>query len=155
MQSGPIGDAAHYTAHRIDLANKMALADATDGRIAGKCAGIFSVECHQPNTRAHARCGRSSFAPGMTGANYKDIEVHHLPAITRRSAMFHVELFADTEFGKDPVKHVIDIDAPGDAAEGTRGEPQPFSAQNRVVGGGGIVQGVGGIAKYSSVANMA
>jgi len=41
---------------------------------------------------------------------------------------------ADTEVEKDDVKHVLHTDAPGDAAEGPRRQPQIFGRQFRGFG---------------------
>jgi hypothetical protein len=78
MDCGAIRRASHQPVEYVKLSHKMALADATDRRIARHLACVFCSECEQSDTRAPpGRCSRS-FASGMASTNYQNF-MHHAP----------------------------------------------------------------------------
>ena len=74
LDAGGIGDAAHQTVQRIDLADQMALAESADRGIAGHGADGRKTMGHQGGARAHARgCGRG-LAAGVAASDHDDVE---------------------------------------------------------------------------------
>ena len=64
----------HQPVKDIKLPYEMSFADAANRRITGHLADILGAECHQAGARAAPRCRGHSLAPGMTGADYQNIE---------------------------------------------------------------------------------
>ena len=68
-----IGNAAHQSVERIDLSDQMALAQTTDGRIAGHRADGRKAVRHQRGS-AHPSARRTrSLTAGMAAANDDDV----------------------------------------------------------------------------------
>src|SRR5690606_8205066 len=72
-----IGYAAHQTVQRVDFADKMALAQPANGRVAAHFANGGEAMSHEGcrYTEAGGRCG--SFRPGMAPADDDDGIVSH------------------------------------------------------------------------------
>jgi hypothetical protein len=86
-----VGNSAHNATESNNLADQMAFADATDGRVARQGAGIIGLHRQKCDARANTRCGRSGFATGVPGANDNDIKLKHRCSLARIATMFHVE----------------------------------------------------------------
>jgi hypothetical protein len=85
----------------------MALADASNRRIAGHLPDVLGPECEQSNPRTAARRGSRSFATGVAGTDHQDV-VH---ACRLSGTAFHVKLFAETEAAEQRVQDVFDTSA--------------------------------------------
>jgi hypothetical protein len=72
-----VGDPAHETIERIDLADEVTLAEPTDGRIAAHLTDGRALVGDQCRGDAEARRGGRGFRPGMAAADNDDIEVAH------------------------------------------------------------------------------
>jgi len=68
----------HQSPQRVDLAYKMAFADATDGGVARHLSNVRTTECRERNPCAAAGCRGGGFDTSMTGTNDKHIE-HVVP----------------------------------------------------------------------------
>jgi hypothetical protein len=78
-----VGCHGHGTAQGIDFLDQMALADATDSRVAAHLAEGFHIVAEQQGLHAHAcRCQRS-LGTGMAATDNDHVktgrEVHHAP----------------------------------------------------------------------------
>ncbi len=69
-----IGHATHQTIQGIDLANQMALAQTTDGRVAGHRADGRETMGHQGSLRAHPRSRARGLAAGVAATDNDDVE---------------------------------------------------------------------------------
>jgi hypothetical protein len=65
------------TPKRIDLADDLAFADTSHGRIATHLGNDAHVHGDQQNGASHGSGGRCGFATGVTGTNYYDIISFH------------------------------------------------------------------------------
>jgi hypothetical protein len=74
LDAGRIRHPPHQAVERIDLAHQMALAEPTDGRIAGHLADGGKAVRHQRRARAHAGRGGRSLAAGMAAADNDDVK---------------------------------------------------------------------------------
>ena len=100
LDAGYIGEAAHQAVERIDLPDKMALAETTDRGIAGHLPNRLELLSQQDSSRAKAGCGGRSLTAGMTAADNDDVErgrAHGKAGHSGKSAetpprhMFHVK----------------------------------------------------------------
>ncbi len=70
LDAGTVGGARHEATERIDLLDQVALADATDRRIAGHGADRLDIVREQQGLGAQTRAGRGRLGAGMAAANY-------------------------------------------------------------------------------------
>jgi hypothetical protein len=88
VNAGPVGEPAHDSVKRVDLADEVAFAEAADRRIARHGADRGEVLGDQRRTCAHSRGGGRGLAAGVTSANHDHV----------KSSVFHVKhLFPDAE----------------------------------------------------------
>src|SRR5690606_29432788 len=130
LDAGLIGDAAHQSIQRIDFADQVPLAQATDSGIAAHDADRIEAMRHQRGRNTQTRGSRRGFAAGMAPSNYDDSIIGHF--ISRRALLANVsresihgvvsdtapferdvsrESFADTEAGKKAIQHALCIEA--------------------------------------------
>ena len=87
LDTGCVGGARHDAAERIDLAYKMALADAADGRVAAHRTDGFDVVGQQQRACAGAGGGERGLGASVTAADDDDIEcvevAHGIVALRR------------------------------------------------------------------------
>src|SRR5690606_24432385 len=69
LNAAPVGGRCHDATERIDFLDQMALADATDGRIAAHLAEGFHIVRQQQGFHAHTCCCQGSFGTGMATAD--------------------------------------------------------------------------------------
>ena len=74
MDSCPIGSAGHQSIEDVELADKVTLPDAADGRVAGHLPDVLRPKGDQPDAAPATRCSSRGFATGMAAPNYKDVE---------------------------------------------------------------------------------
>ena len=74
LDTGLVCSPGHGTAEGVDFLHQVALADATDGRVAGHLPQGLNVVGQQQGLRAHARSRQRSFSAGMATTNDNDIE---------------------------------------------------------------------------------
>jgi hypothetical protein len=77
LNAAKIGDAAHQSVERINLAHQMTLAQTANRGVATHCAdrrGRMRDKCRR---RAQARCGGRRFGPGVAAADNNDIIGNH------------------------------------------------------------------------------
>ena len=74
LDASTVGGAGHGAAQCIDLFDQMALADATNGRVATHLAEGFDVMGQQQGRRTHTRSRQRGFGTGVTTTNDNDIE---------------------------------------------------------------------------------
>src|SRR5690606_13929300 len=77
LNAGRVRDTAHDPIERVDFANKMALAEAANGRIAGHLANGFNLMRDQKRRRPKSRGGRRRLAARMAAADHNDIKSGH------------------------------------------------------------------------------
>ena len=75
LDADGIGDFGHDAAEGVDLANDVSLGDAADGRVAGHLRDEIGIESEQGGAQAHAGSGHGSFAAGVTGSDYGNVEL--------------------------------------------------------------------------------
>ena len=80
-----IGDPAHQTIQRIDLADQMTLAETADGGIAGHGPDGRETMGHEGGPGAHPRSGTRGFTAGMAAADDDDVEGVRLEIMPRTS----------------------------------------------------------------------
>jgi hypothetical protein len=95
----PVGHPAHHPVQRVDLAHKMALAQAANCRIAGHRAQCLDPQGHQRGRHTHPGRCRCRFSARMAAADHDDIVVFHVE---------HPSL-ADAEAGENLAEEVVDI----------------------------------------------
>ena len=74
LDAAGIGDPAHQSVQRIDLADQMTLAQTADRGVAGHRADGRKAMGHQRRPRAHPRGGAGGLAAGMAAADDDDVE---------------------------------------------------------------------------------
>ena len=74
MDGRGVGSAPDQPVKGVDFAHEMALAEPTDGGIAGHRPDAFTGEADQCGRRAHARRNSRSLATGMASAHHNDIK---------------------------------------------------------------------------------
>ncbi len=74
LDAGLVGRARHGTAEGIDFLHQVALANATNGRIAGHLAKGFNVMGQQQGLRPHAGSSQCRLGTGMATTNDNHIE---------------------------------------------------------------------------------
>ena len=83
LDAGMVGGVCHQPAERVDLAHQMALADATDGRVAAHLSERLDVVCQQQGTRAHTCRSKTGFGAGVAAADHNHVKcfriIHGLP----------------------------------------------------------------------------
>jgi hypothetical protein len=113
MDRRSVGGARHQPVEHVELADKMALADATDRWIARHLSGVFSAEGEQSDPRAATGGSGRSLASGMAGADHQ----HVVHALGLRRSAFHVEhpavSLAEAEPAEQRVEHILDSRAAG------------------------------------------
>ena len=75
LNPGRIGGAPHQAIKRIDLAHKVPLAQAANGRVARHDPQIICAARNQSNARTQARSRQSCFHPGMPAAHNHKIKL--------------------------------------------------------------------------------
>ena len=73
LDAGLVGGHAHLSAHGIQLPHQMALAGASDGRIAGHVAHTVQIHGKAYRVQAHPCGGKSRLDAGVSGADDGDI----------------------------------------------------------------------------------
>src|SRR5581483_10545208 len=103
LDTAGVGDAAHQAVERVDFADKVALAQTADRRIAGHRADRREAMGHQRRSRAHSRSRAGCLAAGVAAHNddhVKRVEVgiHAASSISQPSNsevttvhLFHVK----------------------------------------------------------------
>jgi hypothetical protein len=81
LDAGFVRRQAHDTTKRVDLPHEVALAEATDRRVAGHHADSRSTTASQGPSRASTRSGAGGLHPGMATADHDHVE----------ALMFHVK----------------------------------------------------------------
>jgi len=77
LDAGRVRRPAHQTVQGIDFAHQMALADPTDGGIAGHFPQRVAAMGEKQGAGAGTRRRRRSFRPGMAAADHDDIKTRH------------------------------------------------------------------------------
>jgi hypothetical protein len=72
-----IGNAAHHAIERVDLADEVAFAQASNGGVARHFAYRFDFMGQQKRARPCARGSSSGLAPSVTGPDHYDIVKKH------------------------------------------------------------------------------
>ena len=90
LDAGLIGDTAHETVQRVDLADQVALAKPADGRVAGHRPDGRKLVGQQRCARAHARGRSRGFTAGVAATDHDDVErcLVHLDPNGLRLAIF-------------------------------------------------------------------
>ncbi len=90
-----IGQKAHQASQRVDLPDKVALGQASDGRIAGHLGNCLEVDGDQAGFEAHGADRGGGLAAGMAGPDHDDIEAagefrpgHYFPTQKRLKMSF-------------------------------------------------------------------
>ena len=86
LDAAGIGDPAHQTIQRVDLADQMALAETADGGIAGHRADGGETVRHQSGRRAHPGRRSRGLTAGVAAANHDDVEALSLCSHGRTSS---------------------------------------------------------------------
>ena len=92
MDGASIRCAAQHTIKRIDFANKMALTQATNGRVAAHRAYGVQVEADQRCACTHARGRARRFHTGVATADHKNIKCLHGGANRARGSKGQVQI---------------------------------------------------------------
>jgi len=74
LDAGAVDSCRHRAAQRIDLLRQVALADATDRRVAAHRTNCRDLLRNQKCARTRSRGSQTGFRTGMAAANYDDIE---------------------------------------------------------------------------------
>ena len=86
MNSGRVYEATHRPAQRVQLTHHVALAHATDARIAAHLADLVQVHGQQRRGHAHASGDMGCLDPRMTSANdHNVLQIHSLRALSLSS----------------------------------------------------------------------
>ena len=91
MQACGIGDPAHDSTKRFDLADQMPFADPAHRWVARQCARIARIKRDKRNARAAPCGGRGRLAASMPGTDNQDVPVVHAQGLATLDAMFHVK----------------------------------------------------------------
>jgi hypothetical protein len=75
LNAAGVGDLAHDSAQRVDLADEVSLGDAADGGVAAHLRDEVEVQGEEGRAQPHARGGHGRLAPGVPGADYHHIEL--------------------------------------------------------------------------------
>src|SRR5690606_20880026 len=73
LNATAIGSSGHGAAQSINLFHQVALADTTDGWVAGHLPQGLDIVRDQQSTHAHARCSQGSFSAGMAATDDYDV----------------------------------------------------------------------------------
>ena len=73
LDAGPVSGLGHRPAQGVDFLDQVALADATDGRVAAHRADGFHVVAEQQGAHTGARRGQGGFGAGMATADDDDV----------------------------------------------------------------------------------
>jgi hypothetical protein len=109
----PVCGTRHNPIEDVEFANKVALANAPDGRIARHLPRIFGAESKQPDTRTATRRGSRSLASGVAGPDNQNVV--HARALTHHR--FTWNLLAETEAGEESIEHILNARATGNSIE--------------------------------------
>ncbi|BDI59800.1 hypothetical protein MACH05_03600 [Qipengyuania nanhaisediminis] len=77
MDRPSIGRTGQHAVERIDFANEVPLAQATDRRVAAHRTDRLTIKGDETSPRACARRGASRFDTGVPATNHQDIEFVH------------------------------------------------------------------------------
>src|SRR5262249_55518759 len=97
LDASAIRSAPHNAVKRIDLADKMALGQAANSRVARHLADGGGVMCQPQRPSAHARRCGCRLGPGVPATDDNDIEFRHGSNLSaagfgvKAAAMFHVK----------------------------------------------------------------
>ncbi len=134
LDTGFVGQPAHQSIERIDLADEMTLAKPADCGVAGHLAQSIKPMGDQSHAGSDPCRGCGSFATGMAPADHDDVEtaatLHagylNPPSVKVEGAAAYVPRgtsFPNAEGSENTVEHGFRIDAPDDALQLTKGEP--------------------------------
>jgi hypothetical protein len=91
VNRGPVCRDGHNPTHRIDFANKMALAYTANRRIAGHLSQIITAKGYKGGSSAAARGSAGSFAARMASTNDQNVE--HPAALTLADGLAQLRRF--------------------------------------------------------------
>jgi hypothetical protein len=74
LDAGLVGGRGHRAPQRVDFLDQVALADATDRRVAAHLPQCFDVVRQQQRAAAQSRRGQRRFGAGVATADHDDVE---------------------------------------------------------------------------------